>query len=119
MMRWFGPAGGRAPFTTYDLEHVNPPIGELCTWCREPIASGEYGITLPHISRNADGTYSSVDRPLHDECNVRSLIGSLAHQTGACTCADPNSPHHDPPGLTRREAAKAAASLFRRSRRSK
>lgn len=111
MMRWFGPDDD-APFITDDLERVDPPIGERCTWCSEPILAGEYGITMPHMDVNADGTYSIADRPRHDECNVRALVGSLAHQTGACTCADPNSTIHNPPGLTRREAAKAAASLF-------
>ena len=113
MIRWFGPEGP-APFVTYDLERIDPPLGERCSHCDEPIAAGDYGITMPHMDRNEDGTYSATDRPLHDECNVRKLVGSLAHQTGTCTCVDPNSTHHDPPGLTRREAAKAAASLFRK-----
>jgi hypothetical protein len=101
-------------FAAEDMEQVAAPIGEPCTWCMEPIAEGDYGVTIPHVTCNKDGTYAALARPLHWECHVRTVVGSVAHQLGICSCVNPNSDEHDPPSLTRREAAKAVASLIAR-----
>jgi hypothetical protein len=45
----------------------------------------------------------------HAECLLRQIVGSVGHQLGRCTCFGGNE--DDPPGMTRREAAKAAADL--------
>jgi hypothetical protein len=77
-----------------------------CTWCGEAVLDGE-GKTLDVI------TTSGIDtRWIHDECEARGVIGSLAHVEGRCRCAVPGSEAGDPPGLTKRQAAQAALSAW-------
>jgi hypothetical protein len=66
----------------------------LCAWCDEPILPGE------HTSMGG----------VHYECGLRSVIGSVGHQKGLCSCY--GGSEEDPPGLTRRQAAIAAAEYF-------
>ena len=47
---------------------------------------------------------------LHPECLVRVMIGSAAHQLRECTCF--GGVREDPPGLTKREAARLALEVF-------
>lgn len=71
-----------------------PPI---CILCEEPV--------LP-----AEAAEVRIQGPVHIECAVRAFAGSAAHQLGDCTCC--GGTRHDPPGLTRREAAKLAYETF-------
>lgn len=71
-------------------------MSELCPWCDEAIAPGD------HIHRMACGA------PWHMECFARSVLGSVAHQRRRCGCYIPGSNENDPPGMTTREAARAA-----------
>jgi hypothetical protein len=66
----------------------------LCAWCDEPILPGD---------RTSMGG-------VHYECGLRSIIGSVGHQKKCCSCYGGNE--EDPPGLTRRQAATAAALYF-------
>lgn len=75
---------------------MKPADLPLCVWCDEPI--------LAHEHR---APYSDA---WHDECGLRSIIGSVGHQERRCSCF--GGTEEDPPGLTRREAAVAAALLF-------
>lgn len=50
--------------------------------------------------------------PWHRECLVRSIAGSVGHQLGRCSCF--GGREDDPPGLSIRDAAKAALELFER-----
>lgn len=109
MMRWFGP-DHLPPFDDGDLVRAPAPIGERCVWCDEPILEGEYGFLVPHV----ESAGSARERPHHNECLARQMLGSVAHQLGLCTCVNPESKHEDPPGITRRQAAKAALSLARK-----
>lgn len=52
----------------------------------------------------------SFGQPLHFECGLRSIIGSVGHQKKNCSCY--GGTEEDPPGMTRREAAKAAMEYF-------
>jgi hypothetical protein len=53
-------------------------------------------------------------QPIHRECLLRSVVGSVGHQLGRCPC---HGGHEgDPPGMTRREAARAALDLFGRTK---
>lgn len=72
---------------------------EQCGWCDEPL--------LPHEERAPFG-------PEHYECSLRSIIGSLGHQRGLCSCY--GGTEEDPPGMTRRQAAAAAANYFNTKR---
>lgn len=47
---------------------------------------------------------------IHVECLARMVIGSIGHQLGRCPCF--GGTEEDPPGLTAREAAKAALRHF-------
>lgn len=69
----------------------------LCVWCDEPILDGE---------RLAP----DYPQPMHYECGLRAVIGSLGHQRGRCFCY--GGTEEDPPELTRRQAARAAALYF-------
>lgn len=68
----------------------------ICHWCEEQIENSE----ASHVAG------------LHRECAIRSVVGSLGHQLRLCSCyATPKSEGlDDPPGMTRREAARIASS---------
>jgi hypothetical protein len=48
----------------------------------------------------------------HRECAMRAILGSVAHIEKRCSCYVPGSQENDPPGLSRREAAKAAVKAW-------
>lgn len=55
-------------------------------------------------------TVRGIDRrPVHWECAARAVLGSVGHQQGRCGCY--GGTEEDPPGMTRREAARAALAL--------
>lgn len=86
------------------------PIGQPCNWCQEPIVEGDSGIML--TAWDVSGKAKRV--PLHKECELRSVLGSLGHMMRKCSCyvTDKRLAVDDPPHLTRREAAKAAWDFF-------
>lgn len=71
-------------------------MNDPCPWCDEAIAPGD---NLHHMA---------IGAPWHKECFVRSVLGSVAHQRRRCACYIPGSTENDPPGMTKREAARAA-----------
>ena len=112
---YFGPLG---PFAV--------PVGERCLHCHEPIAERDVGSLMPVIRRATEqecqagaGEWAADIRPLHADCDIRMSVGSVAHLEGKCSCTGWPAPwsEDDPPGMTRREAATAAADLFRRMTR--
>jgi len=73
-----------------------------CPFCREPVLLEELdGVRAREL---ADGKH------VHSECLMRSIIGSLGHQLGRCSCY--GGTEEDPPGLTKRQAARAAWDYF-------
>lgn len=50
----------------------------------------------------------------HRECFLRGIFGSVGHQRGLCTCNGGPGTMDDPPGMTAREAARAAVKEFER-----
>ena len=96
-MRYFGT---RYDVPTYeDAEEIPIPVGDGCIWCEEPIEDGDDGIQY-------------INGPVaHRECWLRQGLGGANHINGTCTCRGGSNPP-DPPGLTRREAAKAAIQAF-------
>jgi len=84
------------------LEVVSAPIGESCSWCDEPIAEGEFGFIMDEITQD-----EARDSFWHQECLLRNILGSVAHQRKECSCYGGEG--EDDPNLTKREAAKAAA----------
>lgn len=77
-----------------------------CDWCEEYVGPGETGIALPHI-----GTPGKPTVHFHEECYIRQLIGSVAHQQERCSCYGGDS--EDDPSLTRHQAALAAYNLWK------
>lgn len=67
----------------------------LCAWCVEP------------KDPNLPGS-------MHPECTFRAVCGSVAHIEGRCSCFVPGSTETDPPGMTKRQAARAAVEARRR-----
>lgn len=97
-MKYFGPPQGRKEWE----EQVEAPVGELCIMCEEAIEPGDVG------------TINTAGQIAHHACSIRAVIGSVGHQLGKCSCF--GGTEEDPPGLTRRQAAEAAAALFYNSR---
>lgn len=83
--------------------HDDMPVLPACAWCGEPIAAGE--------------THKRGPENLHSPCLIRMVVGGLNHQRGRCSCCHPGSGFEppDPPGLSKRDAASAAADEFFRS----
>ena len=70
-----------------------------CQWCDEPLLDHERHPLL------GAGTC------LHRECGISSVVGSVAHLSGKCSCFVDGAEEGDPPWMTKRQAAKAAADL--------
>jgi hypothetical protein len=83
------------------------PVGAFCGWCEESIEEGDEGEIMPLLG--AGGTVGAS--VYHRECQVRAVVGSVGHQSGKCSCF--GGTEEDPPGMTRREAARAAMRLAR------
>lgn len=71
----------------------------LCEWCKEEILAEE--LVLP----------KSAEFQFHRDCLIRIVAGSIGHQNKSCSCY--GGIEEDPPGLTARQAATAAATKFR------
>lgn len=90
---WFGTHWG-APLCDI-AEQVPAPAGASCLWCEE------------HIEETDTGWGQSTDGPwAHLECFMRQMLGSVGHQLHVCRCY--GGPYEDPPGLSTRDAARAA-----------
>jgi hypothetical protein len=82
---------------------MDDPLYPECPHCGEDILPWE-----DQISSNGGAL------PWHRECLLRSVVGSVGHQLGRCSCY--GGDEDDPPGMTPREAARAAVELFERTR---
>jgi hypothetical protein len=80
---------------------VNPTgdAVKTCLYCAEPIASDDF--LAPDMTP-----------PAHFECGLRAIVGGVNHQKGTCSCCGGTDPP-DPPDMTPREAARAAALYFK------
>lgn len=74
--RWDAPAFD-------DAVAVEVPVGEICRLCEEPIGESDSGILMGYIDGRGKGSIS----PIHIECHLRSVLGSVAHLEGRCSCA--------------------------------
>lgn len=94
--QYFGPPAGRKD---YEVQ-VETPVGAICTLCEEAVGESDIG---------------SITRGMgvaHYECTLRMAVGSVGHQLHQCSCYGGTA--EDPEGMSRREAAIAAAQLFHR-----
>lgn len=71
-----------------------------CLHCGEPVEDGEQS-----------EMYHS--QPMHKECGLRGVIGSVAHIEHRCSCFAPGSTENDDPNLSIREAARAAVAAYK------
>jgi hypothetical protein len=76
------------------------PGGESCLYCGEPFdeAAGDSGQATPCL--RADGTTEIAH--VHKECQLRSVVGGLAHLEGRCSCHGGTT---ETPGMTARQEA--------------
>jgi hypothetical protein len=97
-----------------DISEVPTPIGLLCFSCDELIEDGDRGFIQSCVIRTDEhGEYVHTREPIHHECHMRSVVGSVKHQRGECGCATGDfSGDDDAEYATRREAARAAVSEF-------
>lgn len=116
-MRFFGPRPWGIGLDVPDMMAPTPE-GAVCGHCEEPIAAGDSGVTIPFVGVEGDGCRATFvrgkdggpDLALHRECHIRSLVGSVGHQRSKCGCA--GGSEGDPPGFSKREAARAATFYF-------
>jgi hypothetical protein len=81
---------------------AEPPVGELCGYCEEPITLRDRGYLIPHL-QDVD---KAILQPWHIECFIRNVAGSVAHQRRQCGCYDKTrSGPCDNAALTRRQNA--------------
>lgn len=93
-IHYFGP-----PHLRKDDEiQIATPVGERCLLCGEAIAESDIG------------TINRAGQVAHYECSMRGVVGSVGHQLKRCGCY--GGTEEDPPGMTRRQAAKAAVKLW-------
>lgn len=78
-----------------DPETDPRPFADICPFCNEPIAPTD----------RLDNTIQNVR--VHWECGFRAVMGGVNHIRKICTCCG-GTDDPDPPGMTRREAARAA-----------
>lgn len=95
---------------------IATPVGQLCLWCEEAVVEGDVG-TMQAVVDLVDGQPATSSRPSHYECSMRSVIGSVAHLEGRCSCVTPGAEEGDPAGMSRREAAIAAVRLWEKQQR--
>jgi hypothetical protein len=88
-----------------DFERVPTPVGEACAWCEEPIEAKDFGYVVPGFYRSG-----VREKPWHQECFLRQVVGSLGHQERRCTCY--GGEENDPVGFSRRQAARMAVAKF-------
>lgn len=93
-MNYFGPEKSRKAWQT----QIATPVGAICELCHEAVKEGDIG----HSSKHGGVT--------HYECLIRSAVGSVGHQKRLCSCY--GGTEDDPPGMTPRQAAIAAARLW-------
>lgn len=94
---YFGPPQYRKAWET----QIATPLDARCLYCGEGFADGDMGTV-------SDG------RASHYECAMRGVVGSVGHQLKKCSCY--GGTEEDPPGMTYREAARAAVALYEASR---
>lgn len=62
------------------------PVGQRCWLCEELVLYGQQGSWIRAFSQVRHG---DVDVPVHRECLMRQVVGSIEHLTGRCKCRAP------------------------------
>lgn len=80
-----------------------------CAWCGEGIVDDEIP---PQVRASMSMGPPDPNRDLHMACAIRSVVGSIGHQMGLCDCPGNPGLIDDPPGATKREAARMAKAYY-------
>lgn len=88
---------------------IDTPVGLLCLYCHEGIRIGDRGLMRFVGSQDEAGKPVAVMLPVHQECDLRMALGSLAHLRGECRCHGRTEPPY--PGTLREEALEVLAWL--------
>lgn len=75
----------------------------VCAHCGEPVTGLEASLC------------EFMPRAEHWACGFRAIMGSVAHIEKRCGCYVPGADETDPPGMTRREAAREAVRAWERT----
>lgn len=87
------------------LEEVGTPVGVPCMLCVEPLELGARGFVQDCVRLDRIGEMVVTREPVHRECQLRAVVGSLGHLLRVCHCY--GGPMEDPPSLTAHQAALA------------
>ena len=83
--RWFGRRWD-APMLDDNVVEVPVPAGQPCMYCGELIAAGDCGLMRIALGGTAKEPTASL-KPAHMECDLRTMIGDVAHIEGRCRCS--------------------------------
>lgn len=92
-----------------DATIVRTPVGSLCLMCGERIEVGDNGVMM-----QTWGPRGVRQEPEHLECHLRSVLGSIEHLEGQCTCF---SDAHRRDDESYRETARLTMKWIRERRR--
>lgn len=106
MNKIFGPVPWGPAIDYREMYTRTTPVGETCIDCGEIIVAGDYGQTTVLV--DLEGNVRPAVQ--HRECLLRHVVGSVGHQLGKCSCF--GGDYEDPPGMTKREAARAAVAQY-------
>jgi hypothetical protein len=83
--QWFGRRWD-APLLDGCVVEVPVPVGRSCLFCGEPIAAGDCGLMRLALGGTPEKPTASWE-PAHMECDLRTMIGDVAHLDGQCRCS--------------------------------
>lgn len=78
-MQWFGRRYDAPAWEA--MTEAETPVGLRCSHCTELVAEGDAGIVMGHWH-----AVGMTVEPIHVECWLRSIIGSVEHLEGRCSC---------------------------------
>lgn len=94
-----------------EKNNEQPQPGEMCPHCEEGFVKGDRVSRVPHCAGDSTGHLF-----WHYECLIRLTMGSVMHQDRVRSGLGCDSRCKDDPGLTPRQAAKAAEDYWERTR---
>lgn len=90
------------------------PVGRRCIHCPDPIEDGDQGFMMGTVRLGKDGEPVGSLEPVHRECHLRSVTGSIAHLEGKCICHGVTGSDHDDDRSWREQGREIMAWLRRR-----
>lgn len=101
--QWFGRRWD-APMLDENVVEVPVPVGRDCLYCGEPIAADDCGLMRLAV-RGTPKKPTATLEPAHMECDLRTMIGDVAHLEGRCRCSGVSD--EDVPARPFRDEARA------------